>query len=50
MGVTSIQWTDRTWSPIRARVKQNAVEIAISRGWEDLADICADMEGHIGPH
>lgn len=28
MGLTSIEWTDRTWSPLRARVKKDAAQIA----------------------
>jgi protein gp37 len=50
MGDTSIQWTDKTWSPIRARVKKDAPQIAILHGWKELAEICEKMIGHVGPH
>lgn len=51
MGAKSdIQWTDATWSPTRARVKDNAREIALERGWVDLLPIVAKMRGHVGPH
>lgn len=47
---SKIEWTDATWSPIRARVKDNAAEIAVAHGWKDLAEICEKMKGHVGPH
>ncbi len=50
MGDSKIEWTDKTWSPIRARVKQDAHEIAILHGWDDLAEIVKKMAGHVGPH
>lgn len=50
MGNTSIQWTDKTWSPIRAKVKENAAEIATAKGYTSLVKIAGRMAGHIGPH
>lgn len=47
---SAIEWTDATWSPIRARVKENAHHIATLHGWTDLAEICQRMAGHVGPH
>lgn len=48
--MSKIEWTDKTYSPIRARVKDNAHEIAILHGWNDLAEIVLKMAGHVGPH
>jgi protein gp37 len=50
MGDTTIQWTDKTWSPIRALVKQDAAAIAESKGYTSLIGISARMAGHVGPH
>lgn len=50
MGLTNIEWTDRTWSPLRARVKPDAAEIAKSKGYISLVRIAAKMAGHVGPH
>jgi protein gp37 len=47
---TSIQWTDCTWSPLRARVKADAAEIAREKGYASLAQIAEKMAGHVGPH
>jgi protein gp37 len=47
---SAIEWTDATWSPIRARVRIDAANIARRRGWDDLAEICERMAGHVGPH
>jgi protein gp37 len=47
---TSIEWTDATWSPIRARVRQDAAEIAKAKGYNSLVSIAAKMAGHVGPH
>jgi protein gp37 len=47
---SDIQWTDATWSPIRARVKSDAAAIARARGWLDLVETCEKMAGHVGPH
>lgn len=47
---SSIEWTDATYSPIRARVKDNAPYIAMLHGWKELAEICERMKGHCGPH
>lgn len=50
MGVTSIQWTDRTWSPLRVRVRDDAAEIARAKGYTSLVQIAEKMAGHVGPH
>jgi protein gp37 len=50
MGKSSIEWTDYTWSPIRARVKVDAGEIAATNGFHSLVHIATKMAGHVGPH
>lgn len=50
MGATSIEWTDRTWSPLRVRVKTDAAAIAQAKGYTSLVQIAAKMAGHVGPH
>lgn len=50
MGLTPIQWTDRTWSPLRARVKIDAATIAQAKGYTSLINIATKMVGHVGPH
>lgn len=50
MGLTPIQWTDRTWSPLRARVKIDAATIAQAKGYTSLINIATKMAGHVGPH
>lgn len=47
---SKIEWTDATWTPIRARVKQNAAAIAEAKGYTSLIQIAKEMEGRIGPH
>lgn len=47
---TSIEWTDATWSPIRVRVKQNAADIAMEKGYTSLIPIVEKMAGRAGPH
>lgn len=47
---SAIQWTDASWTPIRARVKQNAGEIAAAKGYASLIQIATKMQGHVGPH
>jgi len=47
---SSIQWTDATWSPLRARVKENAAEIARAKGYTSLVQLAGKMAGHVGPH
>src|ERR1700730_8515768 len=47
---TSISWTDSTWSPLRARVKADAAQIARDKGYTSLIQIAEKMAGHIGPH
>jgi protein gp37 len=40
MGSSSkIEWTDATWSPIRARVRPDAIEIARRKGYDSLVKI-----------
>src|SRR6185312_11804724 len=50
MGLTSIQWTDRTWSPLRVRVKSDAAQIARDKNYGSLIQIAEKMAGHVGPH
>lgn len=50
MGLTPIEWTDRTWSPLRVRVKVNAAAIAEQKGYTSLVQIASKMAGHVGPH
>lgn len=50
MGNTSIEWTDKSWSPLRAQVKMDAAKIAKSKGYTSLIQIAEKMAGHIGPH
>jgi len=56
---SAIQWTGSTWSPIRARVKANAVAIAQAKGYTTLVKILTATKddgslripaGKIGPH
>lgn len=51
MGAKSeISWTEASWTPIRAIVKNDAAEIAKAKGYTSLVQIAARMAGHIGPH
>lgn len=50
MSKTSIEWTDFSWSPLRARVKDDAAEIARAKGYTSLVQIAERMAGHIGQH
>lgn len=50
MGNTSIEWTDKTWSPIRVRVKADAATIARDKGYTSLVQIADRMAGRVGPH
>lgn len=45
---SGIQWTDATWSPIRARVREDAKAIAESKGYTSLLPII--QPGRVGPH
>lgn len=47
---TGISWTDSTWTPIRARVKENAGDIARAKGYGSLVKIAERMAGRVGPH
>lgn len=47
---TSIAWTNATWSPLRARVKEDAAEIAKQKGYTSLIQIAEKMAGHVGHH
>lgn len=47
---SSIEWTDASWSPLRAQVKENAAAIAKSRGYESLIKIGEKMAGRVGHH
>jgi len=46
---TAIEWTDATWSPIRAKVKPDAGEIAAQK-YPGLAIIASRMANRVGPH
>lgn len=50
MGITPIEWTDRTWSPLRVRVLADAAAIATTKGYTSLVSIAQKMAGHVGPH
>lgn len=50
MGLTTIEWTDRTWSPLRAQVREDAVAIARAKGYTSLIKIAEKMTGHVGQH
>lgn len=51
MGATTkISWTDATWTPIRARVRDDAAAIAKKRGYRSLVTIAKEMAGRVGPH
>ena len=50
MGDTKIQWTDKSWSPLRARVRRDAGRIAEEKGYKSLITIGKTMAGHVGPH
>jgi protein gp37 len=55
---TGIEWTDATWTPIRARVKADAVQIAEAKGYtsffrrvDNIAHpIPIFQPGKVGPH
>lgn len=47
---SSIEWTDASWTPLRARVRDDAPEIARAKGYTSLVQIAEQMRGHIGPH
>jgi protein gp37 len=49
---SAIEWTDATWTPIRARVKQMAEQIATEKGYTSLIKIArrGAMEKRVGPH
>ena len=47
---TGIEWTDSTWSPIRARVRTDAAAIAREKGYTSLVPIAEKMAGHVGQH
>jgi protein gp37 len=50
MGNTSIEWTNKTYSPIRVRVKADAAAIAHEKGYTSLVQIVERMAGRVGPH
>ena len=47
---TGIEWTDSTWSPIRARVRLDAADIAGAKGYRSLVSIAEKMAGRVGQH
>lgn len=50
MGNTSIQWTNKSWSPLRARVLDDAAAVAERKGYTSLVQIAGKMAGHVGQH
>jgi protein gp37 len=47
---SKIEWTQSSWTPIRARVKENAAVIAKKKGYTSLVQIAKKMAGRVGPH
>ncbi len=47
---SKIEWTDASWTPIRARVKAEAAAIAAAKGYTSLIPIAVKMVGRVGPH
>lgn len=47
---TKIEWADATWSPLRARVKDDAAAIAQEKGYASLVQIARATAGHVGHH
>lgn len=47
---THIAWTASTWTPVRARVRPDAPEIARRNGYTSLVSITSSMVGKVGPH
>lgn len=45
---TKIEWSDSTWTPIRARVRKDAAEIAQAKGYTSLVQIAAKQAGRVG--
>jgi len=45
---SSIQWTDASWTPLRAKVRKDAREIAKQKGYTSLLPII--QPGRVGPH
>ena len=48
--MTPIEWTDASWTPIRAKVRPDAPALCRERGWTDLLPIAERMVGRVGPH
>jgi len=56
---TGIAWTDSTWSPLRARIRPDALEIAEQKGYTSLVQVLTARKpngdlrspaGKVGPH
>lgn len=45
---TKIEWSDSTWTPIRAKVRDDAAEIAKVKGYTSLVQIAAKQAGKVG--
>src|SRR4051812_29838179 len=45
---SQIEWTDSTWTPIRARVRDEALEIEKAKGYDSLLPLI--HPGAVGPH
>jgi protein gp37 len=56
---SAIEWTDATWTPIRARIKPDALQIATAKGYTSLVQVLTARNGRgelrsppgkVGPH
>ena len=47
---SKIEWTDASWTPIRARVKADAAGIAAAKGYTSMIQVGTRMAGRVGPH
>lgn len=48
--ITSIEWAEKTWSPLRVRVREDAAIIALDKGYTSLIQIGEKMAGRVGHH
>lgn len=48
--ISSIEWTNSTWSPFRVRVRLNAATIAAENGYTSLIQIAQKRAGRVGHH
>ena len=47
---SKIGWTDNTWSALKVIVREDAAEIAESKGYRSLVKIAEKNAGHVGHH